>query len=110
VIIVNNTTVTAINWTKILKEFDKSGLTAMAFAKENGIKPTSLYWQLRKRRSASEPVTEEPQDMPVFIPVISEPAGTGKISVTVGRATINIEPGFDQQMLADVVRALGAVC
>jgi hypothetical protein len=55
-------------------------------------------------------VTEEPQDMQVFIPVISEPAGTGRISVTVGGATINIEPGFDQQMLADVVRVLGAVC
>jgi hypothetical protein len=110
VIIVNNTTVTAINWNKTLKEFAESGLPAKTFAEKNGIKPNSLYWQLRKRRSASGSVTEEPQDRPVFIPVISEPAGTGKISVTVGHATINIEPGFDQQMLADVVRALGAVC
>jgi hypothetical protein len=110
VIIVNTTTVTAINWNKILQEFAESGLPAKTFAEKNGIKPNSLYWQLRKRRSTSEPVTEETQDMPVFIPVISEPSGTGKISVTVGRATINIEPGFDQQMLADVVRALGAVC
>jgi hypothetical protein len=110
VIIVKNTTVTAINWNKILEEFAESGLPAKTFAEKNGIKPNSLYWQLRKRRSASGSVTEEPQDRPVFIPVISEPAGTGKISVTVGRATINIEPGFDQQMLADVVRALGAVC
>jgi hypothetical protein len=109
VIIVNNT-VTAINWNKILEEFDKSGLRVKDFSEKNGIKPNSLYWQLRKRRNASDSATKAPQDAPVFIPVISEPAGTGKISVTVGHATINIEPGFDQQMLADVVRALGAVC
>jgi hypothetical protein len=65
VIIVNNT-VTAINWNKTLKEFAESGLPAKTFAEKNGIKPNSLYWQLRKRRSASESATEEPQDMPVF--------------------------------------------
>jgi hypothetical protein len=106
----NDTTVTTINWNKILKEFAESGLPVKTFAEKKGIKPNSLYWQIRKRRNASMPVKVTLQDKPVFIPVISESADAGKISVIVGHATINIEPGFDQQMLADIVRALGAVC
>jgi hypothetical protein len=39
VIIVNNTTVTAINWNKTLKEFAESGLPAKTFAEKNAIKP-----------------------------------------------------------------------
>ena len=101
-----------IDWTKLLSEFDKSGLSASRFAKEHGIKTTSMYWQLRKRRDADHSVStaEEPAFIPVLtIPEISD-LPTAQLTISVGAVSIQIEPGFNHQLLAEAVRVLTSVC
>jgi transposase-like protein len=98
----------------VLEAYEESGLTVAEFARLNGLGPQRLRWWKKKR-------AEEAGEAPSFVPVhIAAPPsrgvrevapGTARMEVVLARGRrIQVEPGFDAEALARLVRALEEAC
>jgi transposase-like protein len=121
---------TRAEWEELVAEWRVSGQSARQFAKAHGIADTALrYWANRagddeqggrgggaKGRGAARPrklTSSAPAVAPMLAQVVrpgETPTGAdGRVTLTVGKATIAVEPGFDEGHLRAVVRALSEV-
>lgn len=95
-----------ILWNERIDSFLASGLSQRAWCQEQGLPPQQLsYWLRKHHRKEGHPGTSRW----VSIDAISTSSGSG-VSLRVGTITLDVEPGFDQQVLADVLRSLMSVC
>jgi transposase-like protein len=120
---------TRAEWEELVEEWRVSGQSARQFAKAHGIADTALrYWANRlgddeqpgreggaKRRGAARPrrLTSAGPAAPTLAQVVrpgETPTEThGRVTLTVGKAKIVVEAGFDEGHLRAVVRALNEV-
>ena len=95
-------------WTQRLADFSSSDQTAKAWCEQNQIKPHQFfYWQRRLRSIESETSKQPVQWLSLdydFQP--AAPVSTNRITIQVGRATIQIEKGFDPDLFLEVARLL----
>ncbi len=98
-------------WIARIKDYRSSGERAATWCERHGVTPRQLwYWmQKLKRTDESKQATRQPKWIPIHLDETS-PDGTSPLLVKVGSATIEVRPGFDPSLLADVVRALKALC
>ncbi|MDP2753379.1 MAG: IS66 family insertion sequence element accessory protein TnpB [Nitrospirota bacterium] len=104
----NNLNELQLLWLSRVEEFKKSGLTQAGFCKLNefNLKPFN-YWY-RKFKKIEPPSQAE---TPKWISVnVTEPLKSDFLSVRIGSATIEVMPGFNKHLLAEVVEALGKSC
>ena len=81
---------------ELLAAFRRSGVSLKAFAEGVGIPYTTMtYWRQRERDDG------RPRLLPVEVVAAA-------LEVQVGGATVRVEPGFDAEHLARVVRTLRA--
>ena len=98
-------------WHQRIEAFHESGMSVRVWCKAQGIKEHQARYWLRRfspaRRGAKEPATEW-----VSVSVWpDEPASEDeRVVVRIGRASIEVRPGFDPELLARVVKALSAAC
>lgn len=92
-------------WEERIADFLSSELTQKAWCEEKGIPNHQLAYWLRKYRTKN---MEPPIGRWVSLPT-SEVACSG-VSLKLGEIVLEIEPGFDEQTFASVLRALMAVC
>jgi hypothetical protein len=112
----------ARQWAEVIREWDSSGLSGGTFASERGIAEKTLRWWKTElaRRARNESRRRPPRREPLperaagtagvpFAKVVrsgDERSSSRRVTVVVGRARIDVEEGFDRQLLCDVVRAL----
>jgi hypothetical protein len=121
---------TRAEWEELVEEWRVSGQSARQFAKAHGIVDTALrYWANRlgdddphgrdggaKARGAARP-RKLGSTAPAVTPTLAQVVrpgempteAPGRVTLTVGKATIAVEPGFDEPHLRAVVRALSEV-
>ncbi|MBF8378463.1 IS66 family insertion sequence element accessory protein TnpB [Alicyclobacillus mali] len=90
-------------WRERIAAFYDSGLSAAQFCAEHGLKPHQLwYWARRFRDEASHGV------IPAFVSVVTEDAQTttAPITLRVGKVEIDVRPGYDSRLLAELVHML----
>lgn len=97
-------------WRARVADFRASGLTGAAWCAAHQIKEHQLWYWVSKFKAESTPASP-----PRFIPVqvhesIEEPENPRQLSVRVGPAVIEVSPGFDADLLRDVVRTLTLLC
>jgi hypothetical protein len=96
----------------VLEAQEASGLSLGEFARRHGLRTQRLRWW--KSRLGKE--REELSFVPVRVaepPVASKPAGGEEARLEVVLAngrTLRVGPGFDEQALVRLVRALEAAC
>ncbi len=98
-------------WRQHVRSFESSGMSRKQYCNHKQIKGHQLdYW--RKKFRESTPVAQAPTE--AWIPVrihdeqdIERPCG---IAVRIGRLEIEVRPGFDRQLLADLIRVVVPVC
>ena len=94
-----------VQWRGLLADQVASGQTVTAWCRERRIEKNTFYgW--RKRLSV-----ELPAAAPQFIPLTLEPeasCGSSSLTLTVGLVSVSIAPGFDPNLLADVLCVLEA--
>jgi hypothetical protein len=100
---------TTAYWKQQVQTFQKSGLSRIAYCEQNQIKTFQFdYW----RHKFSEP--KETRSRSGWIPVrIKENARqetSGGICLKVGKVEIEITRGFDQKLLAEVLRVIAPAC
>ena len=93
-------------WRKHIEALNSSGLSRRAYCEKNGLNVSTLdYWRQRLGD-----VKEKAKTDGGWISVqIQDEAGCG-IDLHVGRITVTVRPGFNQALLTDVLRILGAQC
>ncbi len=116
------TRMSARQWADVISEWDSSGLSGGVFASERGIAEKTLRWWKTElaRRARNESRRRPPRGGPSpagaagtatvpFAKVVrvgEDRSASRGVTIVVGRARIDVEQGFDRQLLCDVVRAL----
>jgi transposase-like protein len=94
-------------WESRITAFRESGQKATVWCATNQINRRQLYNWMRKlddERSAGN----SPSWMAVEVD--EQPVASSVLVIQVGSATIEVKPGYDAALLADVVRTLKSVC
>jgi transposase-like protein len=91
---------------RYLAELKDSGETPWRFGRRIGITPGNLYRWMRLQPRSSGPkfvrlVPERRSGEPGVV-------AAGRISVQIGDALVQVEPGFDAGLLRDIVAALAS--
>jgi hypothetical protein len=99
-----------IEWERRIAVFRTSGQTQSKWCQVNNLSLHQLRYWLKKieltTKSGAEPATKW---IPVSMEEIPlEPNET--LQIKVGQASIEVKPGFNPSLLADVVRTLKALC
>jgi len=105
-------------WTEVeaqavLEAYEVSGLSVAEFARRYGLRPQRLRWWKKRRAEEDGPPLS-------FVPVhvaapptreVQQAAGAASMEVLLTRGRrIRVEPGFDADALARLVRALEEAC
>ena len=98
-------------WQQQVEAFKTSALTREAYSKENGIRVYQLdYWR-RKLARLNKTHSVIPANQWVPVNISDEPIEKDShIDLRIGRVRVEIKPGFDSKLLAEVLRAIGAGC
>ena len=100
-------------WISRIADYKASGLTMSAWCSTNKHSVEQLKYWLRKIKSASSPSIQatSPQWVPVTLTSSVAPAELGPPRVVrVGSASIELYPGFNPQLLREIVQALEPSC
>ena len=92
-------------WQARIKEFRKSGQSVPAWCKENNVKVHQLrYWLRKETQKQVESTTDKTCS---WLPLDLNQSDTeSTLTIHVGQASIEVRPGFDPQLLLDVVNTL----
>jgi hypothetical protein len=98
-------------WRQHVETFEHGGLKRQEYCQANGITVSGLdYWRRRFREL-------DPADPPSsngWIPLkigddsILDPGSV--LCLKIGRLAIEVRPGFNRELLVDVLRAVGSIC
>ncbi|SFU74542.1 IS66 family insertion sequence element accessory protein TnpA [Alicyclobacillus macrosporangiidus] len=94
-------------WRARVADFRASGQTGAAWCAVHQIKEHQLWYWVGKFKA------EQVEPQPRFVPIhVQEPTGEvdKPLSVRVGPAIIEVTPGYDTELLRDVVRTLSGLC
>lgn len=101
-------------WRERVKAFRTSGLNGVAWCAQEGVSRDQLYYWLKKFENEPTPDNAPAADpngwLPVTIDVAENPGQAQPLTVRIGHAVIEVQSGFDQNLFADVAKALVALC
>ena len=106
-------------WTQIMQERIASGLSVAAFCKERGIgRHSYFYWQKKLREAAVSRMVPTAEPSQALVPigwaaVMEETAPvleSQTLTLRIGSAEIEVREGFDEALLASVIKTLSQSC
>jgi len=89
-------------WAARVGEFRTSGQSAKAWCAEHNLKPSQLWYWLRKDKEYAE--------LTQWVPVDLGEGLESSVTVRVGQVGVEVRPGFDPKLLLSVVKALVTLC
>lgn len=97
------------HWRARVADFRASGLTGAAWCATHQIKEHQLWYWVGKFKEEIDREGRQPRFVPVHV---QEPVHVPDkpLSVRVGSAVIEVSPGYDSDLLRDVVRTLSGLC
>ncbi|UOE95078.1 IS66 family insertion sequence element accessory protein TnpB [Alkalihalobacillus sp. LMS39] len=94
-------------WKQLITELRTSGQTQKDWCKANNVSIHNLkYWIKKVEGSHKKDSGTKPKWVPIRIEEPPPKVVNDTIQVKVGQATIDVKPGFDPDLLRDVVKAL----
>lgn len=89
-------------WENRVAEFRASGMSVSAWCAKQQISECQLHYWLKKWRAPLEPI---------WVPVkINEHGADSVLAIRIGSATVEVRPGFNEELLKRVVNTLVALC
>jgi len=110
------------HWARIMQERAESGLSIRAYCKENGIGTNVYhYWQRKLREAAATQLsaTAAHPEQQALVPSgwvtvspaeESVPEQTEGLTLRVGGTEIEVRQGYDEALLASVIKMLSRTC
>ena len=97
-------------WESRVSDFRSSGLSGPQWCAANGVKIHQLrYWTSRFRSTEKKPADRETQWLSVELEDLRSSRQSNVLPIRVGKATIEVSPGFDPDLLSDVVKTLAVL-
>lgn len=96
-------------WEIRIANFKESGLNIKDWCSKEGLKANQLRYWLKKVDNNTEVTAEKPQWIPVTVNHTSKEDKKTALSIRIGKAVIEVSPGYDPELLSDVVRTLIAL-
>ncbi|MBE3576228.1 MAG: helix-turn-helix domain-containing protein [Limnochordales bacterium] len=97
-------------WQARVTAFLASGQTVAAWCRAQGIKPHQMYYWIRRLAPVPARTKKASQWLPVVVDDRELPHTGNGLLVRVGSAVIEVQSGFDPELLTAVVRVLTALC
>jgi hypothetical protein len=101
-------------WTRHIAAFQESRTSQREYCRAHGLSHRTFNYHLRKNRLIGPGNSTRMERASGWLPmtIVDEPTklSPGRIRLQISRVTIEAEPGFDDTHLANVLRAVGAVC
>lgn len=100
-------------WVAYIADYKASGLTMSAWCAANQFTLHQLKYWLRKLKDVSSTAlqTDSARWVPLSVTDSSAVAASStSLIVRIGKASIELRPGFDPRLLREAVHALGATC
>jgi len=99
------------SWRKHVQEFESSGLTRNRYCQGTGIKVYQLdYWRKKLRKLDATGKGAAKGWIPLQIRDDQEIEKGSGVCLRIGRLSIEVKPGFDRQLLAEVIRIVDPIC
>ena len=98
-------------WLQHVEAFERGDLRRKEYCQGNGITLHRLdYWRRRLRQT--DPTTSQsPKSwIPLNVTDDSILESESGLRLRMGRLSIDVRPGFDRELLTDVLRVVGSVC
>ena len=99
-------------WENRIAEYRASGQKAIEWCAAHIVTPRQLWYWLRKFRNQNSPShTRSTRWLPVELSE-QPPAeqDDGSLLIRIGQAGIEVKPGFNPELLSQVIRVLVALC
>ena len=97
-------------WVKRIQDYKASGQSVRKWSEANNVCEQQVHYWLRK---FSEPKTDESSLTAWLEAVVTNESRVAKqplLFVKVGKAQIEVKPGFDPVLLAEVTKVLCSLC
>jgi len=109
------------HWAQIMQDRTASGQSIRAYCKEKGIGTNVYhYWQRKLREAAVQQLTAaQPEQTQSLVPngwatveatEETEPELAGGLILRIGGAEIEVRHGYDEALLASVIKTLSGQC
>ena len=99
-------------WKGHIAGLSKSGLSRRAYCQQNDLSISTFdYWRMKLKTPATA-LHERSQshDRWVTLQVADESTPDSGIRLRIGRVTIEVDPGFNRELLAEVIKIAGSAC
>lgn len=98
-------------WTERIEDYRSSGLTAAKWADNKGIAVHKLRYYINKfNKEKKQNSNKEPKELKwasvVPIAPLAEDKANNPLRIIIGKATIEVVPGFDKDVFESVIRIL----
>jgi hypothetical protein len=102
---------TTQQWQKYVEEFKISGMTREAYSRRKHIQTYQLdYWRKKFSRPSKRPAASH-KDQWIPLQISDKPIEKdSRIDLWVGPVRVEVKHGFDPQLLAEVLQAIGSGC
>ena len=99
-------------WATRIAEYQASGQSVKEWcASHEGVSPRQLWYWLQKYKNQKEAFSNKSnQWLPIEISEQSSGVHGNSLLIRIGQAGIEVRPGFDPELLAQVIRVLVALC
>ena len=96
-------------WTQMIKEHRQSGLTVSSWCREQGLRPQTYYYRLRKVREAACQTIAQEQDttfVPVTLPASAQCNSTATAAhIQTGNSSVFITDEASAEVIASLLKA-----
>lgn len=96
-------------WEVRIANFKESGLSVKDWCSQKGLKANQLRYWLKKNDNDTEALAEKPHWIPVTVNQLCGEENKTALPIKIGKAVIEVSPGYDPELLSDVVRTLIAL-
>ncbi len=95
-------------WQERIKAFQASAKSVREWCRENGLGTGGVYYWLKKLGEVDGPATSNWVSVDVNLETTGKP--NEGLLVRIGQVTVEVQPGFNHNLLRDVISTLSGLC
>lgn len=98
------------DWRANIAAYRASGETQTQWCKQNNINYNTFKFWLQKEKKETNNHKQPKQWLEIGIKKPESIANTSELTIWIGAASLTVKPGFDRQLLLDVIKTLATIC
>lgn len=97
-------------WVARVAEFKVSGLSQTAWCKAKNINNRTFSYWVTKSKNATQQKVKQSNWVALKSDELEKKPKNSSLTITIGKAVLNINSEFDPKLLSNIVKVLNALC